>query len=49
LKHHTRKMMPNTTPNKMPPPCDEAFHISSFFVYLIMVTAYAAAKIALFP
>ena len=28
--------MPNTTPNRMPPPWEAAFQISSFFVYLII-------------
>ena len=38
--------MPNTTPNKMPPPCDDAFQISSFFVYLITVDSILRCKIS---
>ena len=37
--------MPNTTPSRTPPPCDAAFHISSFLVYRIICLRLSERKI----
>ena len=38
LKQYISRNTPTTTPITMPAACDQVFHNSSFFVYLIAIT-----------